>query len=203
MSTLVVTLFIAYLLCQFLSFFLSKSRTFLFSLHHISLLHLVSTKKTIRQYSLLEVGEFTNRSKKATWRSTKQQNKILRGEWQVISSFGTLNFLQYSNILVYRKFTADSFSEHESRLNHQSAAIAAKFRLFNSFLYLCLIYGGKNFASTIGLFCCEGLSWLRFFTSCSEFPLFCYTGPDEVKHQHKCLHGNKHIYLHIKKSRYD
>ena len=119
----------------------------------------------------------------------------------MISSFGTLNFLQYSNILVYRKFTADSFSEHESRLNHQSAAIAAKFRLFNSFLYLCLIYGGKNFASTIGLFCCEGLSWLRFFTSCSEFPLFCYTGPDEVKHQHKCLHGNKHIYIHIKKSR--
>ena len=158
----------------------------------------IHKKKTIRQYSLLEVGEFTNRSKKATWRSTKQQNKILRGEWQVISSFGTLNFLQYSNILVYRKFTADSFSEHESRLNHQSAAIAAKFRLFNSFLYLCLIYGGKNFASTIGLFCCEGLSWLRFFTSCSEFPLFCYTGPDEVKHQHKCLHGNKHIYIHIK-----
>ena len=115
----------------------------------------------------------------------------------MISSFGTLNFLQYSNILVYRKFTADSFSEHESRLNHQSrAAIAAKFRLFNSFLYLCLIYGGKNFASTIGLFCCEGLSWLRFFTSCSEFPLFCYTGPDEVKHQHKCLHENKHNYMH-------
>ena len=178
-----------------LSFF---SRKFLFSLHHNSLIHLVSTTKKIRQYSLLEVGEFTNRSKKATWRSTKQQNKILRGEWQVISSFGTLNFLQYSNILVYRKFTADSFSEHESRLNHQSAAIAAKFRLFNSFLYLCLIYGGKNFASTIGLFCCEGLSWLRFFTSCSEFPLFCYTGPDEVKHQHKCLYGNKHIYIHIK-----
>ena len=80
LSTLVVTSFIAHLFCQFLSFFLSKSRTFLFSLHHISLLHLVSTKKTIRQYSLLEVGEFTNRSKKATWRSTKQQNKILRGE---------------------------------------------------------------------------------------------------------------------------
>ena len=64
------------------------------------------------KFSCIRKGQF----KKSPCKSqAKPLEFIIHGwdEWQVISSFPTLNFPQYSDILVCRKFTANSFREHE------------------------------------------------------------------------------------------
>ena len=99
------------------------------------------------------------------------------------------------NIPIYLS-AGNSLQTHSGNMNsvyHQPSARKFKFHKnskestclvpsFQSVSRIPLIYGLRNFANTIGLFCWGSLSWLRFFTSCSTNPLFYYTGPDEVKH---------------------